>query len=157
LVQGTDGNFYGATTYGGASGDGTVFEISSVGKFTLRHTFDAVDGASPNGGLMQDTDGTFYGTTPTAGPGGYGTVFSLSVGLGPFVKTRTTSGKEGDQISILGQGFSSSSLVSFGGVQASQITTDGNGLHHGHDSRCGADRAGNRDHRLDDAHQFACV
>jgi uncharacterized repeat protein (TIGR03803 family) len=47
LVQGTDGNFYGATTYGGASGDGTVFEISPVGKFTLRHTFDAVDGASP--------------------------------------------------------------------------------------------------------------
>jgi uncharacterized repeat protein (TIGR03803 family) len=125
LVQGTDGNFYGATTYGGANGDGTVFRISPAGKFTLLHTFDAVDGASPNGGLMQDTNGTFYGTTPTAGPGGYGTVFSLSVGLGPFVKTKATSGKEGDQISILGQGFSSSSLVSFGGVQASTIILTG--------------------------------
>jgi transposase len=35
--------------------------------------------------------------------------------------------------------------------------TDGNDLHHGHGSRCGADRTGNCDHRLDDAHQFACV
>lgn len=74
---------------------------------------------------MQDTNGTFYGTTPTAGPGGYGTVFSQSVGLGPFVTTQASSGEEGDQISILGQGFSNSSLVSFGGVQASTITLTG--------------------------------
>ena len=54
-----------------------------------------------------------------------GTAFSLSVGLGPFVKTQTTSGREGAKIGILGQGFSSSSVVKFGGTQATTITLTG--------------------------------
>jgi uncharacterized repeat protein (TIGR03803 family) len=117
LVQGTDGKLYGATTYGGANGHGTVFRISP-GKFTVLHSFDATDGASPNGGLMQDTNGTFYGTTATAGTGGYGTVFSLSVGLGPFVKTSSSSGKVGAAVIILGTNLATAAGVSFNGTVA---------------------------------------
>ena len=118
LVQGTDGNFYGATTYGGANDEGTVFKISSRGKFTLLHTFDGADGASPNGGLVQHTNGIFYGTTAVAGTGGGGTVFSLSAGLHPFVKTNPPSGKVGATVIILGTNLTGAASVSFNGAAA---------------------------------------
>ncbi len=111
LVQGTDGNFYGATTYGGANGDGTVFKISPAGKFKLLHAFDGADGWSPNGGLMQDTNGTFYGTTAV-------TVFSLSVGLRPFVKTNPSAGEVGAAVIILVANLTGATSVSFNGTAA---------------------------------------
>ena len=124
LVQATDGNLYG-TTRGGVDGHGTVFEIPILGgKLTTLHSFDGTDGGSPHG-LVQDTNGSFYGTTSGGGTSGYGTVFSLSVGLDPFVETQTTSGKEGSKIGILGQDFSSASVVEFGGAQATTITLTG--------------------------------
>ena len=95
LVQGTDGNFYGSTEYGGAGNSGTLFSITSSGALTTLYSFCAsgscVDGYDPLAGLIQGTDGGFYGTTAFGGSGG-GTVFSLSMGLGPFVKTLPTSG-----------------------------------------------------------------
>lgn len=112
VVQGTDGLFYGVTTYGGANNDGTVFKITSLGKLTVLHTFDGVDGWSPNGGLMQHTNGTFYGTTPT-------TVFSLSMGLSPFVKTSPSSGKIGAPVIIRGISLTGAMSVTFNGTTAS--------------------------------------
>ena len=67
LVQGTDGNFYGTTSGGGAIGYGTVFKITPGGKLTTLHSFDCTDGANPNAGLVQGTDGNFYGTTSIGG------------------------------------------------------------------------------------------
>ena len=43
LVEGTDGNFYGVTTAGGAKGYGTVFKITPTGTLTTLHTFTGVD------------------------------------------------------------------------------------------------------------------
>jgi uncharacterized repeat protein (TIGR03803 family) len=36
LLQASDGNFYGTTTGGGATGGGTVFKITAAGTLTLR-------------------------------------------------------------------------------------------------------------------------
>ena len=67
LVQGTDGNFYGTTGYGGDNGDGTVFKINSEGVLTTLYSFcsqtNCADGGGPAAGLVQGTDGNFYGTT----------------------------------------------------------------------------------------------
>jgi uncharacterized repeat protein (TIGR03803 family) len=39
LVQGSDGNFYGTTTYGGASGRGTMFQVTPAGGLTTLVSF----------------------------------------------------------------------------------------------------------------------
>jgi uncharacterized repeat protein (TIGR03803 family) len=67
LVQGTDGNFYGTTSGGGAHGVGTVFKITPAGALTLLHSFGGADGAAPEARLLQASDGNFYGTTVLGG------------------------------------------------------------------------------------------
>lgn len=77
LVQGTDGNFYGATPYGGGTNnDGVIFKITPSGAFTTLHAFAESDGRSP-GGLLQATDGNFYGTTAYGGANDQGTIFKI--------------------------------------------------------------------------------
>jgi len=88
LVQGTDANFYGTTYYGGTNSCscGTVFRISPSGTYTSLYSFgsSAIDGASPEAGLVQGSDGNFYGTTSVGGtstncgPTGCGTMFRIS-------------------------------------------------------------------------------
>jgi uncharacterized repeat protein (TIGR03803 family) len=136
LVEGTDGNFYGTTTQGGANdncsfsnlgGCGTVFEISAVGALTTLYSFCSqsacADGAQPFG-LTQDANGVFYGVTAFGGTqnaacgSGCGTIFSLSVGLGPFVETEPTAGRVGEPIKILGTNLAGATSVTFNGTPA---------------------------------------
>jgi uncharacterized repeat protein (TIGR03803 family) len=125
LVQATDGNFYGATSQGGAHGAGTVFKITPSGTLTTLYSFCSqggtacTDGANPVAALVQDTNGNFYGTTENGGAkGGYGTVFSLSVGLGPFVKTQPAAARVGGFVEILGTNLNGATSVSFNGTPA---------------------------------------
>jgi len=74
-----DGGFYGTTSGGGASNDGTVYRITSRGTLTTLHSFSGPDGATPDAGLVQGRDGNFYGTTLNGGAYDDGTVFTLSV------------------------------------------------------------------------------
>lgn len=92
LVQGTDGNFYGTTLYGGADdscvngpfvGCGTFFKITPSGTLTTLHSFDGADGYDAGSALIQATDGNFYGTTLSGGNSnncylGCGTIFEAT-------------------------------------------------------------------------------
>jgi uncharacterized repeat protein (TIGR03803 family) len=80
LVQATDGNFYGTTTYGGAycaaqgdAGCGVIFEMSPTGTLTTLYSFcpqtDCSDGFFPASALVQGSDGNFYGTNVESGTG----------------------------------------------------------------------------------------
>lgn len=134
LIQGTDGNFYGTTSSGGANGSGTIFQLTPKGVLTTLYSFCALtacaDGSSPYEGLVQATNGTFYGSTYSGGTNDAGTIFSLSMGLGPFVRTVTTSGKVAAKVIILGTSLTGATAVSFNGIAAtftvvksSEITT----------------------------------
>ncbi len=84
------GNLFGTTAAGGASGDGTVYELSGADHRTLTtlRSFDGSgDGQNPSPSLVADAAGDLFGTTETGGPGGAGTVFELS---GPDHRTLTT-------------------------------------------------------------------
>jgi len=78
LVLGTDGNFYGTTTYGGVGNYGTVFQISPDGILTILVSFNNIDGAYPMVGLVQGTNGNFYGTTASGGTNNSGTVYEVT-------------------------------------------------------------------------------
>lgn len=98
LVQGADGNFYGATSLGGASnacldvGCGTVFRITPGGKLTTLHSFDGTDGNGPLS-LAGASDGNFYGTVG-GGPGLDGSAFQITPG-GKLTTLHSFDGNDG--------------------------------------------------------------
>lgn len=94
LIQASDGVFYGMTTYGGSSGDGTVFKITPAGAETVLHSFagGATDGAYPQGSLIQATDGNFYGMALVAGSNNDGLVFEITPGGAETVLHSFTGG-----------------------------------------------------------------
>jgi uncharacterized repeat protein (TIGR03803 family) len=118
LVQAANGNFFGATAFGGANTDGTVFEITTGGVLTTLHSFDVADGERPSARLVQATNGNLYGTTLEGGVANLGTAFSLSVGLGPFIETLPSVGKVGSAVIILGNSLSGTTSVTFNGTSA---------------------------------------
>ncbi len=90
LIEGSDGNFYGTTSGGGANGDGSVFRLTPSGTLTTLYSFcskgnpntaSCPDGADPSA-VIEGSDGNFYGTTRTGGEFGNdnrdGTAFELT-------------------------------------------------------------------------------
>jgi uncharacterized repeat protein (TIGR03803 family) len=124
LVQATDGKLYGVNNQGGNS-FGTIYSITTSGTFSVVYTFDSTHGSLPQSTLTQDTNGLLYGDTTSGGTQNKGVFYSLNLGLGPFVNLESTAAKEGTKIGILGQGFSSSSVVEFGGTPATSVTETG--------------------------------
>jgi uncharacterized repeat protein (TIGR03803 family) len=88
LVQGSDGNFFGVTPFGGnppncyGGGCGTVFRITQEGNLTTLYTFcsqvGCTDGGAPIGGLIEANDGNFYSTTEWDGFNSAGTIFRIT-------------------------------------------------------------------------------
>src|SRR5216684_3296482 len=81
-TQGTDGNFYGTTQFGGdpTCKCGVVYKLTAAGAITVLHAFKGypTDGNRPIGILVQGTDGNFYGTTYRGGANNGGSVFKIT-------------------------------------------------------------------------------
>ncbi len=81
LIADAAGNLFGTTAAGGASGEGTVFEIAkTAGGYASTPTTVVsfgVDGITPEAGLIADAAGNLFGTT-TGGGIGHGTVFEVT-------------------------------------------------------------------------------
>ena len=133
LVQGTDGNYYGTTEYGGTNYDGTVFRITPGGGLTTLHTFNGeADGAYPAGNLVQGADGYFYGTTSAGGTnGGGGTVFKMATNGGLNLLHEFGTGDGNSPAAALVQGTDGNlyGTTEYGGLggygTAFSITTNG--------------------------------
>jgi uncharacterized repeat protein (TIGR03803 family) len=85
LTPGPNGVYYGTTDDGGATGNGTVFELTppaagqSVWGQKVLHRFSGPpDGAVPSSGLLVGKNGVIYGVTGTGGTAGDGVIFKLT-------------------------------------------------------------------------------
>lgn len=83
LVMSSSGVLYGTTYYGGASGWGTVFQLTqgtggAWTETTLYSFTGGSDGATPITDLVIGTNNVLYGTTYYGGAHGYGVVFQLT-------------------------------------------------------------------------------
>ncbi len=72
------GNLFGTTVYGGASFDGTVYEIvHGTTSITTLASFSHGNGVFPYGGVTFDASGNLFGTTLDGGASGYGMVYEI--------------------------------------------------------------------------------
>jgi uncharacterized repeat protein (TIGR03803 family) len=122
LTQGPDGLLYGAATdcAGGGCSQAGLFDITPKGVYKNIYLYPLVcsNCGQPEAPLLLSTNGTFYSTTEQGGIG-VGSFYSLSNGYSPFISlVNVKSGAEGARVGILGQGFTSKSVVEFGGTKA---------------------------------------
>ena len=94
LIFDPSGNLYGATTWGGGTGNGgTVFELTPAGSgwsFQTLHAFTRQPGelaGGPVASLVMDTAGNVYGATYGDGVYGLGSVFKLTPSGGGWTNT----------------------------------------------------------------------
>jgi uncharacterized repeat protein (TIGR03803 family) len=151
LVQGSDGNFYGVTTQGGANFDqctsegtfgcGTIFKVTPSGEMTTLYSFcsqsNCIDGETPGAGLVQGGDGNFYGVTLFGGTNaascnklnswGCGTIFKITP-FGTFTtlydfcgQARCADGYDPSDGLIQGSDGSFYGTAGFGGTNLSGV------------------------------------
>jgi uncharacterized repeat protein (TIGR03803 family) len=84
VITDRQGNLYGTTSGGGASGNGTVFKLTPPAApgaswtETILHSFaGGSDGSGPGAGLIFGKGGALYSTTAGGGALGKGTVFKV--------------------------------------------------------------------------------
>lgn len=71
LIEATDGNMYGFSTWGGTNGMGLIFQFNpTTNQYTVKYNFGTNytdDGETPWGSLMQASNGKLYGMTLSGG------------------------------------------------------------------------------------------
>jgi hypothetical protein len=127
---GQDGTIFKVTPGGTLTPLHTIFRITLPGgTFSTLHAFSNIppiqDGCHPQVTLVQHTNGILYGDTNAGGSLGQGVFFSLNESLPPFVSLLPYSGKVAATIEFLGQGFTSTTTVSFSGTTASRTVVSG--------------------------------
>jgi uncharacterized repeat protein (TIGR03803 family) len=106
LMRDPQGDLIGITTSGGQYNDGTIFEYSAQGQFSILHSFNpqAEEGTGA-GSLMIGADDNLYGVTSGGGVANSGTLFRLSPD-GVYTTLIYFSGSNGE-----GGGMTPNSLV----------------------------------------------
>ncbi len=89
------GNFYGTTTYGGASNEGIVYKLDNAGHENVLYTFGGSGGSMPYAGVLIDAAGNLFGTASAGGTGRAGVVYKLDTAGNQTVLYNFTGGADG--------------------------------------------------------------
>ena len=90
LLQGSDGNLYGAAMHRNGTNSGGVFSVSMTGAYTDLYDIDPAAQQQPFAGLFQASNGELYGTLvgTSNGTAPGGAVYSLTMG-GQYANVHT--------------------------------------------------------------------
>jgi len=88
LIMDAQGNLFGTTSLGGATGQGTVFELAHGASGYTLNTLGSFSGYLYSG-LTMDANGDLFGTTNQGGAAGMGTVFELVHGAAGYSAPQT--------------------------------------------------------------------
>jgi uncharacterized repeat protein (TIGR03803 family) len=132
LVQGSDGDLWGTTGWGGTFNKGTIFKTTLTGAEAVVLSFgEGNEGQSPNSALVQSSDGSLFGTTYTGGSDDCqcGTVFKLTP-AGTFTSLLNLSHPYGaltraTDANLYGTTWPADSSPQFPGGVAFQMTPSG--------------------------------
>ncbi len=95
LVQTANGKFYGTTSQGGSTSNGTLFEFDpSTGTVTHKVDFNANTGSSPRGSMIL-VSGKLYGLNSGGGSGGGGTLFEYDPATNTYAVKANLGGASG--------------------------------------------------------------
>ncbi len=72
-----NGNIYGVTMVNGQYGNGTIYQVTPTGVFSILHSFTGNDGAYPVASVVVGANGDLYGATALGGSG-YGVLYEAS-------------------------------------------------------------------------------
>ena len=128
LVEGSDGNFYGATgannALTGTDQYGTIFKVTPAGTLTTLYSLNGTTDGNAPWGLFLGGDGLFYGNTTAGGANSKGTFFRITAAgaytaLYSFTTTDAT-GPQGGVVEASDGSFwgtgSAGGANSFGGI-----------------------------------------
>ena len=102
-VLDSDGNLYGTTDLGGASGRGTVFMLAAhTSALTTLWNFAGGGGGNEvNPNLTIDASGNLYGTTVQAGAGAVERIYKIAADTHEFSTLATFSGANGQTLLVV--------------------------------------------------------
>ena len=126
VVEDSSGNLFGTTYLGGASNDGTVYEVKAgSGSITTLASFNGTNGEDPYAGVVEDSSGNLFGTTFEGGASaGYGTVYEMPTGS-DSITTLASFSSYTIGADLTGGVVEDSSGDLFGTTQAGGATGDG--------------------------------
>jgi uncharacterized repeat protein (TIGR03803 family) len=89
----TDGKYYGTTEFGGSTGFGTLFSLTTANAFSSLHSFADLTASQPVGELLASGN-TLYGCCAGGGSSGIGGLFQCSTS-GSYLQLLSFSGESG--------------------------------------------------------------
>ncbi len=96
VVFDSHGNLFGTTRFGGADGQGTVYEISKGShRITVLASFNGKNGYQPWSGVTLDRSGNIFGTTVRGGSNDDGTIYKIANASQRITVLASFNGKNG--------------------------------------------------------------
>ncbi len=97
VIMDSSGNLFGEADFGGAYGDGTVFEVAhGTGAITAVASFNGANGVNPFEYVVMDSSGNIFGTAENGGAYGDGTVYEIAHGTGAITVLASFDGTYGN-------------------------------------------------------------